>query len=86
MPDAQSTTQQTMAASTDDNHHGNTVAAWVTVAIITVASVIGTLAVILANWPLFWGSLGLVVVGAIAGKVLQAAGYGQPSMARRARR
>lgn len=86
MSDAQSTTHATTAGSLDDNHHGNTVAAWVTVAIITIASVIGTLAVILGNWPLFWGSVGLVVIGAVVGKVLQALGYGQPSMARRARR
>ena len=86
MPDAQSMTHGTMPGTTEDNHHGNTVAAWVTVIIITVASVIGTLAVILGNWPLFWGSIALVAVGAIVGKILQALGYGQPSMARRARR
>ena len=90
MPDAQSmthgTTSGAMSGSTEDNHHGNTVAAWVTVAIIAIASVIGTLAVVLGNWPLFWGSIALVAVGAIVGKVLQALGYGQPSMAKRARR
>ena len=86
MSDAQSMTQHTTAGSTDDNHHGNTPAAWVTVAIIAIASIIGTLAVILGNWPLFWGAIALAVVGAIVGKVMQALGYGQPSLAKRARR
>lgn len=85
MSDAQSLTQHTTSGSTDDNHHGNTVAAWIMVAIITLASVIGTLAVILANWPLFWGAVALAAIGAIVGKLLQLAGYGQPSMARRPR-
>lgn len=86
MSDAQSLTQNTTAGSTDDSHHGNTIAAWVTVLIITLASVIGTLAVILGNWPMFWGAAALVVVGAIVGKVLQVLGFGQPSMAKRNRR
>ena len=86
MSDAQSLTHNTTAGSTDDNHHGNTVAAWVLVAIVAVASVVSTLAVILGNWPMFWGGIGLAVVGAIVGKVLQALGYGQPSLAKRARR
>lgn len=83
--EAQSLTQHPTQGSTDDNHHGNTPAAWTTVTIIMVASVIGTLAVILANWALFAGAMVLVVVGAIVGKVMQAAGLGQPSMSRRAR-
>lgn len=70
-------------AGREDNHHGNTPAAWTTVVIIMIASVVSTLAVILANWPLFWGGLGLAAIGAIIGKAMQAAGYGQPSMARR---
>lgn len=86
MSDAQGLTENTTAGSTDDNHHGNTPAAWVMVIIITLASVISTLAVILGNWPLFWGGIALVAVGAIAGKVLQMLGYGQPSLAKRARR
>lgn len=57
-------------------HHGNTPAAWVTVVIIALAFVLGTLAVILANWPLFWVAAGMVVVGAIVGKALQAMGLG----------
>ena len=40
-------------------------------------NVIGPYAVILGNWPLFWASAGLVVVGAIAGKVLSMMGLGK---------
>lgn len=57
--------------------HGSTPAAWTTVIIITVAFIIGTLAVMFANWPLFWASAGLVVVGAIVGKVMSKAGLGK---------
>lgn len=85
MSDAQSLTQHTTEGRTVDNDHGNTPAAWTTVTIIMIASAIGTLAVILGNWALFAGSVALVVVGAIVGKAMQAAGLGQPSMSRRAR-
>jgi hypothetical protein len=57
--------------------HGNTVAAWATVAIITVAFVVGTLAIVLANWPMFWVGVGLVVLGAIVGRVLAMMGFGK---------
>ncbi len=57
--------------------HGNTPAAWTAAIIMMVASVIGALGIILGNWPLFWiGGIGLVVVGAIAGKVMSMMGYG----------
>ncbi len=65
-----------MTRARRDVHHGNTPAAWTTVIIITIAFVIGTLAIILGNWPLFWASAGLVVLGAIIGKVMQLAGLG----------
>lgn len=63
------------AHSHDD--HGSTPAAWTAVAIITLAFAVGTLAVVLANWPLFWVGVGLVVVGAIVGRVMQALGMGK---------
>jgi len=66
-------TQQT--AHHDD--HGSTPAAWTAVVLITLAFVIGTLAVILGNWPLFWGAVALVVVGAIVGKVMAMMGLGK---------
>lgn len=57
--------------------HGNTVAAWVAVAIIMAAFLIGGLAVLFGIWPLFWASVVLAAVGGVAGKVLQMMGYGQ---------
>lgn len=58
-----------MSSSGED--HGSTPAAWTAVAIITIAFVVGTLAIILGNWPLFWVGAALVVVGALVGKVMQ---------------
>jgi len=59
------------------DNHGQTPAAWTTVILIMLAFVIGTLAVVLANWPLFWvGGVGLAVVGLIVGKVMKMMGLG----------
>ena len=57
-------------------HHGSTPAAWTTVVIITIAFFVGTLAVIIGNWPMFWVGVALVVVGAVVGKIMQKAGLG----------
>lgn len=69
-----------MSSSGDD--HGSTPAAWTAVTIITIAFVVGTLAVILGNWPLFGVGVALVFVGALAGKVMQRIGKGarEPSV------
>jgi hypothetical protein len=61
----------------EHDDHGSTPAAWAAVVIITIAFAIGTLAVALGNWPMFWAGVGLVVVGAVVGKVMQAAGLGK---------
>ena len=58
--------------------HGNTVAAWVAVGIVLAAFLVGAAGVMTANWPLFWASVILAVVGGATGKVLQMMGYGQP--------
>ncbi|CAB4863624.1 unannotated protein [freshwater metagenome] len=57
-------------------HHGSTPAAWTTVVIITIAFFVGTLAVVIGNWPMFWVGAALVVVGAVVGKIMQKAGLG----------
>lgn len=60
------------------NEHGHTPAAWTTVILILAGFVVGAIAVILLNWPLFWiGGVGLVVVGGIVGKLMQMMGLGQ---------
>jgi len=74
-----------MAGNTEHNDHGNTPAAWTTVIIVVVGFGIGAVAVILLNWPLFWiGGVGVVVLGAIVGKVMQMMGLGQPPPAAQA--
>lgn len=61
-----------------EHHHGNTPAAWTAVTIIMVAFLIGTIAVVIGNWPLFWiGGVGLFVVGGIVGRVMSGMGYGK---------
>ena len=57
--------------------HGSTPAAWTAVTIITLAFVVGTVAIVLANWTWFWVGVGLVLVGAVVGKVMQSMGLGK---------
>ncbi|MCA1781789.1 MAG: HGxxPAAW family protein [Dermatophilaceae bacterium] len=58
------------------DHHGQSVAAWASVAILLVASAVIALSFPLSNTPLLIVGLVLVVVGLVAGKVLAAIGYG----------
>jgi hypothetical protein len=62
--------------SDQHDNHGQTPAAWTAVIIIIVAFVIGTVAVVIGNWPLFWAGVALVVIGAVTGKVMSMAGMG----------
>ena len=57
--------------------HGNTVAAWTAVAIMLVGCLISAVAVWIAEPVTFWVGVGVVVIGAITGKVLQVMGLGQ---------
>ena len=63
----------------NDQHedHGSTPAAWTAVVIITLAFTVGTVALILANWPLFCVGVALVFVGAAVGKVMALMGLGK---------
>jgi hypothetical protein len=67
--------QQTAPVHHDD--HGSTPAAWTAVAIITIAFIVGTLGIMMANWTMFWIGVALVVVGAVTGKVLGMMGMGK---------
>lgn len=61
----------------EEDKHGQSPAAWTAVAIIIVAFVIGTVAVIAGNWLVFWiGGVGLAIVGAIVGRVMAMMGMG----------
>ncbi len=75
--DAMSQPQTVSVQHEAHEDHGSTPAAWTAVALISLAFVIGTLAIILGNWPLFWGAVALVIVGAITGKVLAMMGFGK---------
>ena len=61
---------QSPKIATEDDSHGSTPAAWTAVIIITIAFTIGTASIIVGNWVLFWVSVALVAIGAIAGRVL----------------
>ena len=66
-------------ALTHEGHddHGSTPAAWTTVTIISLAFAVGTLAIILANWAMFWVGVGLVIAGPIVGRTMRAMGLGK---------
>ena len=57
-------------------HHGRTLAAWTGTSIAMAAFILGGIAVVVQNWPLFWVSVGLIAVALIATKVLQVMGHG----------
>lgn len=71
-------TRQPQATSTQAHHdnHGQSVASWSAVAIIMVGSLIGSVAVVVKSVPLFVVGLVVIVLGAVAGKVLAAMGFG----------
>ena len=64
-----------MSLESSDSH-GNSPAAWTAVIIMLAAFAIGTVAFWFEIVWLVWASAGLLVVGAIVGKVLSSLGYG----------
>jgi hypothetical protein len=59
--------------------HGNSPAAWTTVTIIFLGSVVAGVAVVLAQWWLFFvGAVGVPLVGLLVGRILSSAGLGTP--------
>lgn len=65
----------------NDDSHGNTPAAWTTVVLIIVGFCVGGAGMVLSDYKLTWTfvGLGVVVAGAIIGKVMQLMGLGRPS-------
>lgn len=57
-------------------HHGRTRAAWVGTTIASLAFVVGGIALVIQNWPMFWAGVALLVLAPIVGKVLQVMGHG----------
>ena len=67
-----------MAESHDDDHHGNSLAAWVMVGIVLLATAVMSLAVVLASVGLFIAGVVLTVIGLVAGKGRARAGQAVP--------
>jgi hypothetical protein len=63
------------------NDHSGSFAAWTTVLIVLAGIALGAIAVVLLNWPLFWLSVGVIVLGGIVGKVMQMMGLGKNEVA-----
>ncbi len=57
-------------------HHGRTPAAWAGTSIAMVAILLGGIALVIQNWPMFWVGVALLVVSLIVTKVLQSMGHG----------
>jgi uncharacterized YccA/Bax inhibitor family protein len=67
-----------MAQSAEHHdNHGQTPAAWTAVSIIMIGFLVGCVAVVLLNWTLLAVSVGIVVLGAVVGKVMQMMGMGK---------
>lgn len=58
--------------------HGHTAAAWTAVGVMLAGFLIGSIAVVQLNWPLFWIGLGVVALGVVVGKVMSMMGLGAP--------
>ncbi|HMT31791.1 MAG TPA: hypothetical protein PKC73_11710 [Dermatophilaceae bacterium] len=65
-----------MADNTHHDNHGQSTAAWTAVAILLVAAIVMSWAVVVASKPLFIIGAVIAVAGVVAGKVLAMAGYG----------
>jgi hypothetical protein len=59
-----------------EENHGNSVAAWTAVVVITLGFVVGGVAFAFSAVWMFWTGVGLCVVGVAAGKVLAMMGFG----------
>ena len=60
-------------------NHGHTLAAWFTTIVVVVGSILAGVAMCVSAMWLIWVGAAIVVVGLVGGKVLSAAGYGQPA-------
>jgi hypothetical protein len=47
--------------------HGATTGVWIVTAVIMIGTILGGVALIIWNWPLFWVGIGLVIAGCIGG-------------------
>lgn len=68
-----------MTSNSNEQGHGDTIAAWTGSIIVMIAFATGTLAFWFDQAALVWASAGLAVIGVVAGLVLKRAGYGKSS-------
>ncbi len=68
--------RQDAAVPPDHDSHGQSIASWTAVGIVMFAALVTSIAVVAAQVWLFVVGAVLVVVGAVAGKVLSAMGFG----------
>jgi hypothetical protein len=74
-------TRSTNPGPPSESEHASTVANWIAVALITGATLLGGVALVLWNWPLFWTAVGLFaggIVGAWRGHIMDAVSVYQP--------
>jgi hypothetical protein len=45
--------------------HGATTGVWIVTAVIMIGTILGGIALVIWNWPLFWVGVGLMVAGCI---------------------
>jgi len=67
---------QSTESHADEIGHGNSPAAWTCVAIMLVGALVSSIAYVLASAPVFWGGIGVMVIGLLAGYAMRKAGYG----------
>ena len=60
------------------DNHGKTPAAWTAVTIMFVGFTIAGIAFVVPQHWLFWVGVGVIVLGAVVGKVMAMMGMGQP--------
>lgn len=68
--------RKAMSSSTKEPGHGDSVASWVTVSIIMLATAIGTLAFWFDQAAIVWASAALAALSLPVGLFLKRAGYG----------
>lgn len=59
------------------NNHGNTVASWTMVIIMSLGAIVAAIGFDIASTPIFIVGAAVMLIGLVAGIVLRSAGYGQ---------
>lgn len=58
-------------------NHGNTIASWAMLGIITLGFIVAAIGFDISSTPIFVVGVAIMLIGLVAGLVLRAAGYGQ---------